>query len=181
VIVGEFETPGGERLALINAYFPQGESRGHPIKFPHKRQFYADMAALLREGFRPEQKLLLVGDMNVAPLDRDIGIGAENAKRWLRTGKCSFLPEEREWLGALTDWGLQDLFRCRCPDVEDRFSWFDYRSRGFEREPKRGLRIDLALGTASLAERCVDVGIDYRVRAMERPSDHCPVWVELDL
>jgi exodeoxyribonuclease-3 len=181
VIVGEFRTPGGEPLTLINGYYPQGESRDHPVKFPHKRQFFAEMAAYLREGFRPDQPILVVGDMNVAPLDQDIGIGADNAKRWLRSGKCSFLPEEREWLSTLMDWGLQDVFRRHHPAVADRFSWFDYRSRGFERDPKRGLRIDLVLATEPLAARCTDVGVDYEIRAMERPSDHCPVWVDIDI
>jgi exodeoxyribonuclease-3 len=65
--------------------------------------------------------------------------------------------------------------------VADRFSWFDYRSRGFESEPRRGLRIDHILFTASLQERCRETGIDYEIRGMERPSDHCPVWAELAL
>ncbi|MEW8047404.1 MAG: exodeoxyribonuclease III, partial [Candidatus Thiodiazotropha sp.] len=128
----------------------------------------------------PGEALLVIGDMNVAPLDSDIGIGEDNARRWLKTGKCSFLPEERDWLKALQSWGLQDSFRTLKPDVSDLFSWFDYRSRGFEREPKRGLRIDLVLATTPLIECCTDVGIAYDVRAMEKPSDHCPVWADFD-
>jgi len=181
VICGEYATPGGERITVINGYYPQGESRDHPVKFPHKRAFYAGMADWLGSQFDPQQNLLLVGDMNVAPLDRDIGIGPDNTKRWLRSGKTSFLPEEREWLQRLADWGLEDLYRRVNPDVADRFSWFDYRSKGFDREPKRGLRIDLLMGTASLAQRCIGSDIDYGVRAMEKPSDHCPVWVDLDI
>jgi exodeoxyribonuclease-3 len=119
--------------------------------------------------------------MNVAPLDLDIGIGEDNARRWLRAGKCSFLPEERAWLRAITAWGLEDAYRLVHQEVADRFSWFDYRSRGFEREPKRGLRIDLLLVTAPLRERLLDADIDYEIRAMERPSDHCPVWATFDL
>jgi exodeoxyribonuclease-3 len=181
VISGEYATPGGGRVTVVNGYYPQGESRDHPVKFPHKQAFYAGMAELLESRYEPGQNLLLVGDMNVAPLDTDIGIGADNAKRWLRSGKCSFLPEEREWLRRLTDWGLEDLYRRVNPDAADRFSWFDYRSRGFEREPRRGLRIDLLLGTTALAERCTGADIDYAVRAMEKPSDHCPAWVDLDI
>lgn len=49
--------------------------------------------------------MLIMGDMNISPTDRDIGIGEENRKRWLRTGKCSFLPEEREWMERLLGWG----------------------------------------------------------------------------
>ena len=49
--------------------------------------------------------------MNISPSDLDIGIGDENRKRWLRTGKCSFLPEERAWYQRLCDYGLEDSFR----------------------------------------------------------------------
>jgi len=168
-------------LAVVDGYFPQGESRDHPVKFPAKRKFYADVAAYLASHFAPTEPLVVLGDMNVAPLDLDVGIGVDNAKRWLRTGACSFLPEEREWLGVLTGWGLRDTYRVVSPEVGDRFSWFDYRSRGFEREPKRGLRIDLLLATPALAERLTGAGIAYDIRGMERPSDHCPVWADFDL
>ena len=181
IISGRYGTPGGAEVTVINAYFPQGESRQHPVKFAAKRQFYADLTAYLQREFSPDQHLVILGDMNVAPLDLDIGIGADNAKRWLREGKCSFLPEEREWLASLQAFGLQDAYRRKYPDNGDRFSWFDYRSRGFEREPKHGLRIDHILVTNSLANRLVDVGIDYNIRAMEKPSDHCPIWITLDL
>ena len=179
-ITGRYGLPGGEEITVFNGYFPQGESRDHPVKFPGKRKFYADLVDYLRTSFTPDQNLVIMGDMNVAPLDADIGIGADNAKRWLRSGKCSFLPEEREWLRTLTDWGLVDAYRIRHPEVDDRFSWFDYRSRAFEREPKRGLRIDLILVSAPMAERLLDAGIDYDIRGMTKPSDHCPVWATFD-
>jgi exodeoxyribonuclease III len=181
VITGRYPAPGGGEIAVVNGYFPQGEGRDHPVKFPGKARFYRDLAGYLQGSFSPEQNLVVMGDMNVAPLDLDIGIGADNAKRWLREGKCSFLPEEREWLKVITDWGLHDAYRVVHPRVDDRFSWFDYRSKGFEREPRRGLRIDLILVSAPLKERLVEVGIDYDLRAMERPSDHCPVWASFDL
>lgn len=181
LIIGRYISPKGNRLSVINGYFPQGENRSHEVKFPAKRKFYADLLHLLRTAHDPAEPLLVIGDMNVAPLDVDIGIGEDNAKRWLKSGKCSFLPEEREWLEALQAWGLQDTFRLLNPEVDDRFSWFDYRSRGFERDPKRGLRIDLVLVTAPLRERLVDAGIDYEIRGMQKPSDHCPVWISLDL
>lgn len=173
-------TVGDEALTVINGYFPQGESREHPLKFPHKARFYAELHDMLETRHTPDQPLLLIGDMNVAPVDADIGIGDNNAKRWLREGKCSFLPEEREWLGRLTGWGLVDTYRAHYPDVDDCFSWFDYRSRGFEREPKRGLRIDLMLASTPVAGRVRDAGIAYDIRAMEKPSDHCPIWVDID-
>ncbi len=181
LISARYVTEKGAEVTVINGYFPQGDSRDHETKFPAKRKFYADLLHYLNEHFDPTQPLAVVGDFNVAPLDQDIGIGADNAKRWLKTGKCSFLPEEREWMQRITDWGLTDSFRHLNPDEADRFSWFDYRSRGFEREPRRGLRIDGVLATAPLLATCTDAGIDYDIRAMEKPSDHCPVWAEFDL
>lgn len=175
-IQGEFEIPGFGPLAVVNCYFPQGECRDHASKFPNKEKFYGDLQRLVEEKFSRNQPLVVMGDMNVAPEDKDIGIGEDNRKRWLRTGKCSFLPEEREWLQRLQDWGLTDTYRHQHPERGDEFSWFDYRSRGFEREPKRGLRIDHILATAPLLQRCSDTGIDYDIRSMDKPSDHCPVW-----
>lgn len=181
LISAVYQSESGERLTVVNGYFPQGESRDHDVKFPAKRKFYIDLMSYLDSSFSPDENLLVIGDMNIAPIDLDIGIGEDNAKRWLRTGKCSFLPEEREWMARLTDWGLEDTFRTLHPDVNDRFSWFDYRSRGFEGEPKRGLRIDLILATSNLNRQCRGAGIAYDIRAMERPSDHCPVWAEFSL
>ena len=115
-----------------------------------------------------------MGDLNISPEESDIGIGEPNRKRWLRDGKCSFLPEEREWLQRLKQWGLHDSFRALHPDADDRFSWFDYRSKGFDEN--RGLRIDLILTTAPLLARLTDADIDYPLRAVEKPSDHAPIW-----
>ncbi len=178
-IYGTFADENGQPVTVMNGYFPQGESRDHPTKFPAKQRFYADLQTLLTTQFSPEQAVVVMGDINISPQDIDIGIGEENRKRWLKTGKCSFLPEEREWLATLESWGLVDSFRHLHPEVNDRFSWFDYRSRGFEDEPKRGLRIDVILASAPLQGRIKDAGIDYDLRGMEKPSDHAPIWLEL--
>ena len=178
-IYGTFADAQGKPVTVMNGYFPQGESRDHPIKFPAKQRFYADLQQLLVSQFQPEQPLVVMGDINISPEDCDIGIGEVNRKRWLKTGKCSFLPEEREWLATLKSWGLVDSFRQLNPAVNDRFSWFDYRSRGFEDEPKRGLRIDVILASQALQERLKHTGIDYELRGMEKPSDHAPIWLEL--
>lgn len=171
----------GQPLTIMNGYFPQGESRDHPVKFPAKHKFYADLQSLVESEHSSGNNLIVMGDMNIAPLDIDIGIGADNAKRWLKTGKCSFLPEEREWLQKLYDWGLYDTYRHLNPEVDDHFSWFDYRSKGFDREPKSGLRIDLILATESLINQCKNTGIDYDIRGMEKPSDHCPIWADFEV
>ncbi len=181
LICGVFELPSGQSLRVINGYFPQGENREHPVKFPAKERFYADLQRYLNEHCDPADALVVMGDFNIAPVDQDIGIGPDNARRWLRTGKTSFLPEERQWFAALQGWGLQDSFRVLHPEIADRFSWFDYRSRGFEADPKRGLRIDHILVSRGLLDSCRETGIDYEIRAMDKPSDHCPVWVEVEL
>lgn len=174
-IGGTFDTPHGE-ITVLNGYFPQGEGRDHPIKFPAKAKFYADLLNYLKNNHTPDDKIILMGDMNISHQDCDIGIGEDNRKRWLRTGKCSFLPEEREWLNELLAWGFKDTFRESNPDTDNLFSWFDYRSGGFEDTPKRGLRIDLILATEKLQSICIDTGIDYDIRGMEKASDHCPIW-----
>jgi exodeoxyribonuclease-3 len=181
LITGIYALPNGQQLVVVNGYFPQGESRDHPTKFPHKERFYRELLAWLSEKFSPDDHLVVMGDFNIAPDDQDIGIGEDNARRWLRTGKCSFLPEEREWFARLEAWGLEDLYRVKHPNRGDKFSWFDYRSKGFDREPKHGLRIDSILGTRSLAQAVRNADIAYDIRAMEKPSDHAPLWVDVDI
>ena len=78
----------------------------------------------------------------------------------------------------IKDWGFQDSYRKLNPMSSDTFSWFDYRSRGFDDSPKRGLRIDHLWVTNSLYDKVEEVGIDYEIRAMEKPSDHAPVWTK---
>jgi exodeoxyribonuclease-3 len=121
-----------------------------------------------------------MGDMNVALHDIDIGIKPENAKRWIKTGKSAFLPEEREWLQSLLDWGLVDSYRHDNPE-DDTYSWFDYRSRGFEQEPKRGLRIDYILASDAAMTLRTNTGIDLEARGHTKPSDHCPIWIDVEL
>jgi exodeoxyribonuclease-3 len=125
LICAEFALRDGRSLTVLNGYFPQGESRDHETKFDDKRRFYRALLQYLKKHHDPQQPLALLGDMNVAPLDIDIGIGEDNAKRWLRSGKCSFLPEEREWLERLMAWGLVDTYRQCYAQSDDRFSWFD--------------------------------------------------------
>ena len=169
----------GQPLRIFNGYFPQGEGRDHPQKFPNKQRFYADLLNHLSENHNASEQIVVMGDMNISPTDLDIGIGDENRKRWLRTGKCSFLPEEREWYQKLYDWGLTDAWREQFPTEDSLYSWFDYRSRGFNDDPKRGLRIDHILITDALRAPAQSVTIDYDIRGMEKPSDHCPVILEL--
>ena len=180
-VAGKFRLDDDRILTAINGYYPQGENRSHASKFPAKEKYYADVHDYLMKYCSPHDPVIVMGDMNVAPVDFDIGIGEVNRKRWLKDGKTSFLPEERDWLARITDWGMFDSFRFHHAKTDDRFSWFDYRSRGFDKNPRRGLRIDLILVSNVLQGMSVDAGIDYDIRAMDRPSDHCPIWSELAL
>ncbi len=164
----------GQPVRILNGYFPQGENRKHETKFPAKAKFYQDLMNYLHSECHADEALVVMGDINISPEDQDIGIGEPNRKRWLRDGKCSFLPEEREWLATLMQWGLIDTYRQLHPERNDKFSWFDYRSKGFD--DNRGLRIDVILATASLANRLQEADIDYPLRAIEKPSDHAPIW-----
>lgn len=170
----------GREIDVLNGYFPQGESQDHPIKFPMKRAYYADLTAYIDTLKAEGRSLIIMGDMNIAPEDIDVGIGEANAKRWLRTGKTSFLPEERDWYETLMARELVDTYRLHYPDSTELYSWFDYRSRGFNDDPKRGLRIDHILCTADLQDHSVDAGISYELRSMEKPSDHAPIWSSFD-
>jgi exodeoxyribonuclease-3 len=145
---------GDAKLHVINGYFPQGEGRAHPTKFPAKERFYSDLQSYIENNFSAADRLVVMGDVNVAATDSDVGLTPDNAKRWLRTGKSSFLPEEREWL---------------------------HRSRGYDQDPKIGLRIDLILTSAAAQREIVASGIDVATRGCEKPSDHCPIWVDLDI
>ena len=179
-LISSTHTFSNEKITVINGYFPQGESRDHPKKFPYKEKFFKDLMTYLKN-FSPKDHLVILGDLNISPQDIDIGIGENNRKRWLATGKCSFLPEEREWLGKIKSWGFYDSYRKFFPESNDRFSWFDYRSRGFDDNPKRGLRIDHLWVTESLLKLSSESDIDYEIRGMEKPSDHAPVWTEFNL
>lgn len=179
MVMVSVKTKSGKTFTVLNGYFPQGENIEHETKFPYKRQFYSDLMNYLNEHESSDEQVVVMGDINISPTDLDIGIGEPNRKRWLKTGKCSFQPEEREMLGKLLDWGFVDTFRDQNPDVSDKYSWFDYRSKGFD--DNRGLRIDVILATKTLNDVCSDTGIDYELRGIEKPSDHAPIWSTFDI
>lgn len=177
LIVAEVPTTKGN-IMVVNGYFPQGESRDNQIKFPAKEKFYQDLTQYIQQLNLNQQMSLIMGDMNISASDLDIGLPEESKKRWLRSGKCSFLPEEQAWLQQILSLGFVDTFRQQYPDLPS-YSWFDYRSRGFD--SNTGLRIDLILASRALAEFCQDSGIDLAIRAMDKPSDHAPIWAKFSL
>jgi exodeoxyribonuclease-3 len=181
MIIGQYESDKGNVITVLNGYFPQGENIEHETKFPAKKKYYEDLQIHLNEHCDAGGNVIVMGDLNISPQDMDIGIGEPNRKRWLKTGKASFQPIEREWLATLLGWGLKDTYRLHHPEADQRYSWFDYRSKGFADDPKRGLRIDAVLATDSLYNLCSSAEIDYDIRAMEKPSDHAPIWAEFDI
>jgi exodeoxyribonuclease-3 len=158
-----------EGVRIINVYVPNGQSVEAPA-FAYKLAWLKRLLDELCARYQPAQELLICGDFNVAPEAIDVA----EPKKW--EGQVLFHPDERAALRRLLDWGLVDSFRACHPD-KAAYSWWDYRTGAFRRN--KGLRIDLALVTKSLASRCKDVWIDTRPRELQKPSDHAPVIVEL--
>ena len=118
------------------------------------------------------EKLVLLGDFNIAPTDDD----CYDAEKW--RGKILCTDSERGWFKNLLDLGLTDSLRQIHPEGAF-YTWFDYRGAMFQRG--LGLRIDHLLVSPALSAVLKDVQVDSDARAQERPSDHAPVWAEFDL
>jgi len=153
---------------VINLYVPNGKAVGDE-KYEYKLGWLAALEKWLAAEVKAHEKVVVMGDFNIAPDDRDV----HDPEEWRDKILCS-VPE-REALQALLDLGLQDSFRLFNQE-EQLFSWWDYRAAGFRRN--RGLRIDLLLVSRAIAESCTASRIDKEPRRLERPSDHAPVIVE---
>lgn len=167
-------TVGGEpgspaALRIVDLYVVNGESVGSE-KFEYKLRWLAAVRDWLAEELRQHPNLVVLGDFNIAPDDRDV----YDPKRWREKILCS--TPEREALRSLMDIGLHDSFRL-FNEEPGHHSWWDYRLAAFQRG--WGLRIDLVLISQALLQRCLAAGIDTTPRGWERPSDHTPVWVEI--
>ena len=165
--IGDPASP--QSLRIVDLYVVNGESVGS-AKFEYKLRWLGALRAWLREELRAHPNLVVLGDFNIAPDDRDV----HDPKRWREKVLCS--TPEREALRALLDLGLHDSFRL-FNEEPGHHSWWDYRLAAFQRG--WGLRIDLVLLSEALRARCVAAGIDTTPRGWERPSDHTPVWVEI--
>jgi exodeoxyribonuclease-3 len=155
-------------LRLWNIYVPNGQSVDSE-KYQYKLGWLAALRAHLAAELAQHPRLLVVGDFNIAPEDRDV----HDPIGW--QGRVLVSPAERSALAQIASVGLTDLFR-RFDQPERSYSWFDYRAGSFRR--KLGLRIDLMLGSEELARLCTGVRIDIEPRGWERPSDHVPVVAE---
>jgi exodeoxyribonuclease III len=162
-------TIGGIRMASV--YVPNGRSLDSP-EFPRKLAFLDAMATRIAELQRGSAtpSVLVAGDMNIAPADADVydPPGFE--------GGTHVSPAERGRLGRILEGGMVDAYRTVHPD-EVQYTWWDYRAGHFHKG--FGLRIDLALLSAPLAERLTGCGIDRNFRKGSKPSDHAPLLVQL--
>lgn len=159
-------------LLVINAYVPQGRAVGQPA-FATKLDFLARLRQLLEERYRPDQAVVLAGDLNVAPGPLDV----YDPQRL--EGQVGFHPDERQAFARLLQWGLSDLFRQLNPEKR-QFTFWDYRlPKSFARD--LGWRIDHLLVSSSLVQVCSSCWVDIAPRGMEKPSDHTPLLAEFNI
>jgi len=154
---------------LINVYVPNGQAVGSP-KFAYKLQWLARLRKYLATRYSPQEPLILCGDFNVAPEERDV----YDARAF--DGQVLFHPEERAALQKMSQWGLLDSFRLHTQEG-GHYSWWDYRLLAFRRN--LGLRIDHIWLTRPLVARCAASWIDPSPRKLQKPSDHAPVGIDL--
>ena len=161
-------TVGG--LRILNVYAPNGGEVGSD-KYAYKLDWYRRLRAFLDARVDPTAPVVLCGDLNIAPEDRDVWDPAA----WRGQTMCS--EPEREAFRQLAGWGLTDALRLREPDAVGLYTWWDYRAGAFHRG--WGLRIDHVLLSAPLSTRCAAVQIDRDERKGPKPSDHAPVLAML--
>jgi len=158
-------------LRVVGAYFPNGQAPGTD-KFEYKMQWLRALRDWLREELAMHPKLVLMGDFNIAPEDRDV----YDPVAW--AGQIHCTDEERDHFRKLVELGLVDAFRL-FEQPPKSWSWWDYRNLAFRKN--QGLRIDVILVSEALKAAVRECAIDKAPRKNERPSDHAPVWVRLDL
>ncbi|MEF8793449.1 exodeoxyribonuclease III [Thiohalorhabdus sp.] len=158
-------------LRLINVYLPNGSEVGSD-KYNYKLDWMERLRGWLDAAFDPADPVVLVGDFNVAPEDRDVYDPAALRDRIL------FSEPEKQTLERIRDWGFTDCFR-RFHEGAGHFSWWDYRMNQFRRG--NGLRIDHIWTTPAAAGACTSCDILIEPRRWERPSDHAPVVAEIEL
>ena len=162
-------TVGGVRV--IDVYVPNGQAVGSD-KYDYKLRWLDALRGYVAAELARHPQLVVLGDYNIAPEDRDV----HDPKAW--EGSVHVSEPERAALQSLLAVGLEDCFR-RFEQPEKSFSWWDYRMMAFRRNA--GLRIDLILASAPLAQACAECRIDKAPRRLERPSDHAPVVARFDI
>ncbi|MGH9900874.1 MAG: exodeoxyribonuclease III [Pyrinomonadaceae bacterium] len=157
-----------EGVRVVNVYIPNGAFVGSD-KYDFKLGWMKRLREFFDDEYWTDDDVLLCGDFNVAPEDRDV----HDPESW--RGKILFSKRERDALEHVRGWGFTDAFRLHQTEG-GHFSWWDYRAGSFRRNA--GLRIDHVWVSQALAARCRSAGIDREPRGWERPSDHTPVVAE---
>lgn len=163
-------TAGG-KVRVVNVYVPNGRTVGCD-KWFYKLKWLERLRRWLERHARSDEPLVLCGDFNVAPEDRDVARPDE----WRETVLCH--GEARKGLRDVMEWGLVDTIRLHHHE-QGPYSWWDYRMLGFAKG--NGLRIDHILATAPLAERCTKAYVVRDERKGKQPSDHAPVVAEFSI
>lgn len=158
-------------VRVIGAYMPNGQAPDSD-KFVYKMGWLSALRAWLQDELARHPSLVLMGDFNIAPEDRDV----YDPVAW--AGQIHCTPEERAHFQALVGLGLVDAFRLFEQPLKS-WSWWDYRNLAFRKN--QGLRIDHILVSAALQSRVTACVIDKLPRKNERPSDHAPVIVNIEL
>jgi len=160
-----------EGINIVNVYVPQGQNTESP-KFTYKLEFLQSLIDELKTTYTIDDAVVLLGDINIAPDDRDV-VSAEEMQ-----DRVSFHPREHAMLDQLRQWGFSDIYRKFHKDGQ-LFSWWDFRTRGFEKN--EGMRIDHIWVTPSVADRTDSCIIDINNRSQPKPSDHAPVFCVVKL
>jgi exodeoxyribonuclease-3 len=168
VIAATLDTPSGP-LRIVDGYFVNGQAPGTD-KFEYKMSWLRALRDWLREELAAHPRLVLLGDFNIAPEDRD-SFDPEGLRETIH-----HTTEERDHFKALLGLGLTDSFRL-FDQPEKSYTWWDYRMLGYQKN--RGLRIDHILVSAPLVPQVAGCTIDRVPRKWEKPSDHAPVTLEL--
>lgn len=160
-------------VRVINVYVPNGK-KVTSDKFAFKMDWLTRLLERLGDECAGDTPVVLVGDFNIAPEERDV----HDPAAW--RGKVHFHPVEHAMLDRIKAVGLEDVFR-KHDDAAGRYSWWDYRRGAFQRD--LGLRIDLVLATSTAYAACSACTIDREERkeGADKPSDHAPVVATFDL
>jgi exodeoxyribonuclease III len=158
-------------VRLVCAYVPNGQSLDSD-KYQYKLNWLAAFDAWLKRELAAYTRIAVLGDYNIAPEDRDV----HDPVAW--KGQVLVSEPERAAFRRLIELGFTDSFRL-FEQADKSYTWWDYRMNGFKRN--LGLRIDHILLGPDLAARCTSCSIDLEPRRHERPSDHTPVVVEIDV
>ncbi len=158
-------------MRVASIYLPNG----NPVdtdKYPYKLKWMERLSDYVEELLELEEPLILAGDYNVIPAAGDV----HNPAAWVND--ALFLPQTRQRFQSLINLGLTDALRATTDDP-GLYTFWDYQAGAWQKN--WGIRIDHVLLSPQAADRLVGVTIDKHVRAWEKPSDHVPVVVELDI